>query len=278
MARYRLAAVLIASAVLLGSGQLPLEPMKRSGLSVTAAYEGWFKNPDGSYSLLVGYFNRNHEESLDIPIGPDNRIEPGGPDRGQPTHFLPRRQWGVFTIQVPADFAGKKLTWYLVAHDQPTQIPMGLDPLWEVSPYKDPAKGNTPPVVRFEPDGPPYQGPPQGIAAALEATTSEPLSLTVWANDDNVVDAYRRARAIDPPARVMWSRYRGPGEVSFENTKPDVSKSDGKAVTTATFSKPGEYLLRLQANDMSGNGGGGSQCCWTNAHVQVVVRPATDSH
>src|SRR2546423_12857160 len=65
---------------------LPMEPAHDSGQSVTGAFEGWFKNPDGSFSLLLGYFNRNLKEELDIPIGAENRIEPGGPDRGQPTH------------------------------------------------------------------------------------------------------------------------------------------------------------------------------------------------
>ncbi len=67
--------------------QLPLEPLHDSGQSVTPAFEGWFRNPDGSFSILWGYFNRNLKEALDIPIGPNNRMEPGGPDRGQPTHI-----------------------------------------------------------------------------------------------------------------------------------------------------------------------------------------------
>jgi hypothetical protein len=46
---------------------------------------------------------------------------------------------------------------------------------------------------------------------------------------------------------------------------------DGKAATTAKFSAPGDYTLRLQANDASGDGGGGFQCCWTNVHVKVSV-------
>src|SRR5512132_3605563 len=80
---------------------IPMEPVHDSGQSVTGAFEGWFPNPDGSFSLLVGYFNRNAKQTLDIPVGPNNRIEPGNPDQGQPTYFLPRRQWGVFTITVP---------------------------------------------------------------------------------------------------------------------------------------------------------------------------------
>src|SRR3989475_12202573 len=153
---------LLASLVLFPS-QLPLAPVHDSGQSITGAFEGWFQNPDGSYSLLVGYFNRNQKETLEIPIGPNNRIEPGGPDQGQPTHFLPRRQWGVFTITVPKDFGDKKLTWTLVANGQTTSIPISLNPLWVIEPFNDAGIGNTPPILRFESEGIAYQGPPRGI-------------------------------------------------------------------------------------------------------------------
>ena len=42
----------------------------------------------------------------------------------------------------------------------------------------------------------------------------------------------------------------------------------------ATFEEPGEYRLTITANDVSGNGGGGDQCCWTTAHVDIDVEPA----
>src|SRR5437762_12832806 len=108
------------------------EPLKESGQSVTGAFEGWYTNPDGTYSLLMGYLNRNSRETLEIPVGPNNRIEPGGPDQGQPTTFAPRRNWGVFRIVVPKDFGTKKLTWTIVANGQTTSIPMNLNPLWVV--------------------------------------------------------------------------------------------------------------------------------------------------
>lgn len=254
--------------------QLPLEPMKQSGQSITAAYEGWFKNDDGSYSLLVGYFNRNEKEALDVEVGPDNAIEPGGPDHGQPTHFLPRRQWGVFVIRVPADFPGKKLTWTIVAHGKKTEIPMALNPLWEVAPYRNNATGNHPPVLRFDENGPELTGPPVGIAKSLTAKVNLPLTLHVWATDDRVIDAYERDRP-GPPVDLIWSKFRGPGDVQFEDETPEVSEADGSSSTTATFSQPGEYVLRLQANDISGDGGGGAQCCWTNAHVAVSVSGGT---
>src|SRR5579871_3531552 len=76
----------LLSAALLHSQSLPFEPALEAGQSITGAYEGWFANPDGSFSMLAGYFNRNTRQSLDIPIGPENSIQPGGPDYGQPTH------------------------------------------------------------------------------------------------------------------------------------------------------------------------------------------------
>lgn len=267
-------ALALAVSVLVGAAQLPLSPAVDAGESVTAAYEGWFENPDGSYSLLVGYFNRNLKQTLDIPVGPDNRIEPGGPDRGQPTYFLPRRQWGVFAITVPADFGDQKLVWTLVANNKQTQIPMGLNPLYKVEPLRDAAQGNTPPVIRFTPEGEAFQGPPRGMAAELEATVSKPLTLTVWASDDAQVDPDRTERK-GPPVTVLWSKYRGPGDVTFSNARPEVDLANGgKTTTTATFAAAGEYVLRIQSNDVSGEGGGGFQCCWTNAHVKVTVKAA----
>ena len=90
--------MVVVSLGLLGAGQLPLAPSPGAGQSVTPAYEDWYENPDGTYSLSFGCFNRNTEEELDIPIGPNNRFGPGNPDRGQPTHFLPRRQRGAFVV------------------------------------------------------------------------------------------------------------------------------------------------------------------------------------
>src|SRR5579863_2086762 len=95
--------------------QLPLEPPHTSGQSITGAFEGWFPNGDGTFSMLLGYFNRNTREALDIPVGPNNHIDPGGPDHGQPTHFVPGRMWGSFVIKVPKDFGDKKFTWTIVA-------------------------------------------------------------------------------------------------------------------------------------------------------------------
>ncbi|MEZ5288679.1 MAG: hypothetical protein R2712_28500, partial [Vicinamibacterales bacterium] len=90
-------ALLVAGCALIGTGlvqaQLPLDAIKGAGEGVTPAYEGWYLTKEGKKALLIGYWNRNTKEVLDIPVGPNNRVEPGGPDMGQPTHFDPRRGW-----------------------------------------------------------------------------------------------------------------------------------------------------------------------------------------
>ena len=265
---------LIAGSMVVTRGQsgssLPIEPVKESGQSVTGAFEGWYQNADGSYTLLVGYFNRNSKQTLDVPIGPDNRIEPGGPDLGQPTHFEPRRQWGVFTIVVPKDFGKNRLTWTIVANGQTTTVPMHIDPLWIVAPFKDVALGNTPPVLRLNEKGESFTGPPRGIAASYTTTVSSPLTLNAWTTDDGIraPEARRPARLVS----VEWSKFRGPGNVTFSNADPSIDEKTGQSTTTASFSAPGDYVLRVQVNDATGEGGGGFQCCWTNAHVKVTVK------
>ena len=98
-----------------------LEPLGTTGEAVYPAFEGFGPLKDGTNALLLGYFNRN-KEAVDVPIGPDNRIEPGGPDFGQPTHFLSGRQWGMFAITVPKDFGTKKLTWTLTANGHTSAV------------------------------------------------------------------------------------------------------------------------------------------------------------
>src|SRR5205814_4635784 len=84
------------------------------GQNVVAAFDGWERHADGTFGMVFSYYNRNYKEIVDIPIGPDNDIEPGGPDRGQPTHFLPARHKFVFSVTVPKDWDPKKrLTWTL---------------------------------------------------------------------------------------------------------------------------------------------------------------------
>lgn len=239
-----------------GQNKLPMEPLRDSGQSVTGAFEGWFKNPDGSFSMLVGYFNRNLQQTVDIPVGPANNIIPGGPDRGQPTHFDSGRAWGVFVVTVPANFGNGRLTWSITANGQTTSIPLSLNPLWEISPFLESGIGNTPPVIAF--DGVTVQGPKAIMGPALNAVVGKPLALTVRVTDDAKVGRGAIAPTT-PPVTAKWSKFRGPGSVSISGN-------------SATFSEPGDYVLLVVANDWSGDGGRGFQCCWSTAQVRVTVR------
>ena len=243
------------------------------GQSMSPSFEGWYANPDGTRSLVFGYFNRNYEEHLDIPVGPDNRFEPGPEDRGQPTHFLPRRQTGLFAVVVPADFGDQLLTWSVTAHGQTIAIPGHVRPEWEITALEEVTSGNTPPVVRFGgPDGTPGQGP-LGTRGALSTSVSTPVAVTVWASDDGVQKARSRGRASR--FGVNWSLYRGPGNVTFADDAPAIDER-GKAETTVSFDAPGEYVLRVLAWDDSGGQSaimaGGFFCCWTNGYVAVQVQ------
>ena len=275
--------VILAAAVFSATAQqLPLEPIRERGQGVYPVYEGWYKNADGSFTLLLGYFNRNTKEALDVPVGPSNRVEPGGPDLGQPTHFEPRRGWGVFTIKVPADFGEKKLVWTINANGLNASVPMHLDPNWYVEPFEDAASKNRPPMLRFERGGRPFSGPPDGIRAELTAQANEPVLLALFATDlkptTNLGGSASRPGGPRERLDVTWSLFRGPGRVVFSTTKPPVEKGDGgRSNTTATFDRPGEYILRVEANDETGEGGGGFQCCWTSVHVRVSVRPAVQT-
>jgi hypothetical protein len=307
-------AIAVAAAVVPGRAQqsrdrLPSEPFGATGEAIFPALEGWGPLRDGTIVLLLGYYNRNRAQYFDIPVGPNNRIEPGGPDYGQPTHFEPSRQHGVFAIAVPKDFGTRRLTWTLTANGHTSTVSFWLNPPYWIDFFKHAANGNTPPIIRFAPDGPMLSGPPLGVAHTLSAAVGQPVPLRVWASDApaTVVDSALELAAIraqadrqpdpvavvggtliggaarggggstEPPDIVVnWRKHRAPGEVTLTRDRiPLYTGGDPaqavEAATTATFHAPGEYVLRAQVNDESGDGGGGDQCCWTTAHVRVTV-------
>lgn len=282
--RHRLAAlalVMSASAVSLPAQQIS-EPLRGFGASVTAAYEGWFDNADGSHNFLIGYLNRNYNQAVDVPIGPHNTMGPNGPDLGQPTHFLPGRHTGVFMVTVPKEFGAKdRITWSITVNGQTTSIPFWMNVDYQVSPFTDVAVGNKPPVIRFDPAGATIQGPITTMAKAVArtATMSSGLSLPLWASDDAKYSSGNNAPQRNPPPPVIlhWSKYRGPGAVTFDKAPPVFEKLDGpaafngRATVNAKFSAPGEYILHVTAEDYSGDGGGGEVCCWTTGMVKVTV-------
>jgi hypothetical protein len=255
---------------------LPLDPPRERGTSVTPAYEGWFPNADGSFSLLVGYFNRNGKETLDIPIGPNNRIEPGPADQGQPTHFEVGRQWGIFVIKVPKDFGTKTLTWTIVSNGETQSVPFALSKGYPISPFKELGMQNQPPVLAFSQGGAKFTGPPIGVAANLTTAVNQPVAIDVWVEDPKAPGEVEAPPAVFGPvakvATISFHKFRGPGKVSFDKARIPVDQQGAKITAAATFDAPGDYTVRVQANDESGEGGFGFQCCWTNAYVKVAVR------
>jgi hypothetical protein len=110
-----------------------------TGQNVVPVFEGWERNPDGSFTMVFGYMNRNYDEELDVPVGAENSIEPAlnngsGADQGQPTHFYTRRQQFVFTVRVPKDWGKKDLVWTLTAHGKTEKAYASLLPFWELGP------------------------------------------------------------------------------------------------------------------------------------------------
>jgi hypothetical protein len=279
----------VAGAGVYAQQELVMEPLKDAGLNVYPAFEGWYQNPDGTYTLLIGYYNRNKKQILDVPIGPQNRIEPGGPDQGQPTHFLVGRGWGTTSIRVPKDFGDKKLTWTLTTNGKTVSIPFGLTKGYQIEPFLDAAMGNKPPVFKFDPAGKEHIGPPQPLSAAhaVSGAAGEAIPLTVWISDDGHEEptgggsAAPAGAASGAPQRprlsVTMTKFRGPGDVKFDDNTPAIDK-DGKATANATFSLPGEYLIRVEGNDSSGVGGGGFQCCWSTVYFKVNVKPGNTGH
>jgi hypothetical protein len=263
--------VLAAASVLIAAAQqpsvLPMGPARERGASITPAFEGWYKNDDGSFTMLIGYYNRNSKEAVTIPIGPNNKIEPGDPDQGQPTYFEPGRQWGVFTIKVPKDFGNKVIRWTLVANGETQSVPFTLNAGYPITPLKELGMGNEPPTLWFSEGGPKVLGPPAATAGTFTGVVNQPVAITVFATDVKEKDS--KAGNV---ATVSLHKHRGPGNVTYQPARVPV-RTAGEAVTlNATFSDPGEYLLRVQANDESGEGGGGFQCCWTNTYVKVTVK------
>jgi hypothetical protein len=284
------AALTLAAGVLVYAQQLPDEPPRGFGTSVTPAYEGWFDNQDGSHNLLIGYLNRNRALEVEIPIGPNNHFEPGNADMGQPTHFLAGRHPGMFIVTVPKEFtAQQRLSWTLTFNGQTNTIPFHLQADYTVSALRqDFPPNNTPPTVRlFDEKAAGIQGPVGTFAKAVVRTTSvsSELELPVWADDDGKYTTGSGAPLTRPrpPVTLSWSLYRGPGKVTFDKARPELETLkggtanvpfSGKGKTTAKFSAPGDYVLHVVVNDYSGAGGGaGEVCCWTNAMVKVTVTP-----
>ena len=220
-----------------------------SGQNVSPAYEGWEVGTDGVKYFVFGYMNRNWDEEIDVPVGPDNGFNVGGADQGQPTHFLPRRNRFVFRVPVPAGFTEKdELIWTLTTQGKTEKayaslrLDYQIDDVVRASETGALGAGSSSPEIRANK---PPQVEVQG-RKSLDAKVGEAVQLTAIVTDDgvpkrrgtglsgaavanagsrNVTQDTRVNRAMLPPARVTvgknvglhlsWYVYRGTGPVSF---------------------------------------------------------------
>ena len=234
-----------------------------SGQNLQPVFEGWEQNTDGSFNMVFGYLNRNYEEALNIPVGPNNFLEPGDVDRGQPTYFYPRRQRVVWRVRVPADWGDKELVWTVTAHGKTDTAVGWLVPeqiIDEQVLAMNRSGGGAPDIANRVPSIALLEGHQRTVAVG------EPLTLTAVITDDGTPPT-RPARNSRPPGRrnalglrLAWIQYRGPGTVTFDPFTPPMADhtpgwtpppipEGGKIVTTARFRESGTYVIRGMADD-----------------------------
>lgn len=262
-----------------GETQFELQLLRPSGGPVVPIFEGWYRNPDGTFELSFGYFSVNTEETLEIPLGADNFIEPAEFDGRQPTVFEPvpdsdRRHWGAFTVTVPADFGARDVIWTLHVRGQTLSVPGRLtSPAYELAGWEFPGRSSVSPLLRWTLEGPAGRGPRGITGEGQRAKVGEPLDLEAWVARD------AEAGLDERPINIKWFKHQGPGDVTFGERTTVVEPgawaqeddAGTKVTTAATFSAPGEYLLRVLAfNEIREFE---FQCCWTNGFVPVTVAP-----
>jgi hypothetical protein len=241
----------------------------KSGQNVVPVYEGWLKNSDGTIDMIFGYLNRNWEEDLQVPVGPNNSIAglPGaGVDHGQPTIFYHRvegrpggREQFVFSVRLPKEWGKtQELVWSVTAHGKTDKVIATLNPVEEVD-YVVIAENRGGGIV----DG--NKPPSVTLTASSQTVTSVPgtVKLTAVFKDDGLpkrqppranLGIGATGRPNRPPRLpgVKWVYHRGPavGAVKFSPEASPVAEGNSATLeTTATFTEPGTYVLRAYAED-----------------------------
>jgi hypothetical protein len=264
-------------------GRLPLAPPPQYGGVVAPYFDGYFTHPDGSRTFSFGYLNRNTDPGsvIEIPIGPDNFIEPASYNGMQPETFFvvnyggfsgPRER-GTFAVTVPPDFQGDVVWTLRNPNGDVTRVPgRARSAAYDLS-LTPQAAGSLRPLVRFSPDGPSGWGP-QGIVNddVRTAKVGEPLTITVWGQDRGE----RPLRALN----MTWQKHQGPvgGVAKFEPAAQRGLPTEGEAAnsgtTAVTFDTPGEYVLRVRIDNFGiYDSSFGNMCCWSNGYVTVRVTP-----
>jgi len=248
-----------------------IQNLRPSGQPVIPIFDGWLEREDGSTDLCFGYFNLNLEEELEIPLGPDNFIDPPVYDGRQPTHFdeVPesyRRYFCTFTVTLPPEAASDSVVWTLRLNGQTYAVPGDASvPGYRLDGFSQPSRGVVAPIIQLlEPAAVETRGRGWVVAGPASSRVGIPLPIAV------AVSGPDEESLTDP--LVVWTKHQGPGSVSFSREEATLRDGQTEASTQATFDAPGEYLLRVQAVD-GGRRSYGFHCCWTNVYLSVQVTP-----
>lgn len=268
---------------------------KASGDIVAPIFNGWVDNGDGSVRLIFGFANRNREEIVDIPIGRNNFIEPSQFNGVQPTHFpiYKRRGFiginerGAFAVTVPAEMAGTEVIWTLKHAGHEYSVPgRATSPTYELS-AGGAAFGSLLPAIRFEMDGSESTNHEGITAERITTSVGTPVTLRAYVQDRSNRDAYPdNNEFLHYQVGTEWIFHQGPAVPAFTQAKitgaervaqygNTVTEEDWILVKTeASFSEPGDYVIRLRAdNFLAPDSRFDYMCCWSNAYVPVTVNP-----
>jgi hypothetical protein len=226
----------------------------RRGQDVSPTFDGWEGNADGTFSFYFGYLNRNSDEEIDVPLGPENTFDLGNGDQGQPTHFYPARRWFVFKVTVPSDWPkDKRVVWTLTNRGRTNLAKGWLQPEWEIDQLLISKNAISDPFLQAANTNPTRENKAPVITPGPAQTVTLPAAATLQATatDDGLPkpgpgDRGGKVQGV----QIRWILYRGPGKVQFD---PDLSPAVyGKPLTSetkVTFSAPGNYRIRAIATD-----------------------------
>ena len=266
--RLTVAAVAVGGALVSAQGQLlPSYPKLSFGASVSPAYDGWHDNADGTHTFLIGYYSRNWNEEIDIPIGANNKFEPGDPIVASPRTSAEPQLGHVYGDRAEELPANEHLWWTLTVNGVTSRVGMILSPDFNITPQKSseeaPNGSATCRRSRLSQGGPAIQSPVATLASAISktATVGEAMPLELFVDDDALYTSGTNAPMGRVPAIVTAtvSKYRGPGNVKAEDFRFTTLKGgkpmedwSGKANGKVTFDKAGDYVLHVLINDFSG--------------------------
>ncbi|MBL4580909.1 MAG: hypothetical protein JKY29_03745 [Gammaproteobacteria bacterium] len=269
----------------------PLATRKASGDLVGPMFNGWIKNPDNSVTMIFGFVNRNREAIVDIPLGPNNYIEPAMFDGAQPTHFpvysrrgfIGIQERGVFAVTVPPEMAGTEVIWTLKHEGYSYSIPgRATSTAYEMSAGEQ-ALGSLNPTIRFDMDGEVSIDREGFYAESITASVGKPVTLTAYAQDRGNRSDYEELEQTIFPLGTEWIMHQGPARPDFssekitgrDRAKANEGMSDWTTVQTeATFWEAGEYIVRLRVDNFEApDSKFDNQCCWSNAYIPVTVTP-----